>query len=138
MFTKEWGVLIRSRAIGNEFDVDAVGYVPWKGTANLTMITGPMYVLRSRDRWSSMFQYGGFSVTYEDADLATDWVGALGLNMQFRSNWGFETTVIGGRSKDEGITVYVLRVRPQHVVQHLTPVAREYLGWLLARVQLLT
>jgi hypothetical protein len=101
-FTKEWGLLIRSRAIGNEFDVDAVGYVPWKGTANLTMITGPMYYY---DQGSvvSMFQYAGFSITYEDADLATDWVGALGLNMQFRSNWGFETTLIGGRSKDEGV-----------------------------------
>ena len=101
-FTKDWGLLIRTRAIGNAFDVDAVGYVPWKGTANFTMITGPMYYF-DEGPVVSMFQYGGFSATYEDADLATDWVGALGLNMQFRSNWGFETTVIGGRSKDEGI-----------------------------------
>ena len=103
MFTKEWGVLIRSRAIGNEFDVDAVGYVPWKGTANFTMITGPMWYF-DEGPVVSMFQYGGFSATYEDADQATDWVGALGLNMQFRSNWGFETTVIAGRSTDEGLT----------------------------------
>jgi hypothetical protein len=102
MFTKEWGTLVRTRAIGNGFDVDAVGYVPWKGTANFTVITGPM-TYYDDGPVVNMYNYGGFSVTYEDVDLATDWVGALGINMQFRDNWGFETSVIGGRSKDEGI-----------------------------------
>jgi hypothetical protein len=102
MFTKTWGTLLRSRAIGKEFDVDAVGYVPWKGTANFTVITGPM-TYYDEGPVANMFNYGGFSVTYEDADLATDWVGALGMDMSFRSNWGFETTIVGGRSKDNGV-----------------------------------
>jgi hypothetical protein len=102
MFTKKWGVLVRTRAIGNAFDVDAVGYVPWRGTANLTAITGPMWYF-DEGPVASMFQYSGFSMTYEDADVATDWVGVLGLNMQFRSNWGFEATVTAGRSKDAGL-----------------------------------
>lgn len=102
MFTKTWGTLMRSRAIGNAFDVDAVGYVPWKGTANLTVITGPM-TYYDEGALSNMFNYGGFSVTYEDADLATDWVAALGMDMSFRSNWGLETTIVGGRSKDNGV-----------------------------------
>jgi hypothetical protein len=50
-----------------------------------------------------MFQYSGFQVTYEHDDLYTDWTGVLGLNMQFRSNWGFETTIIAGESKDLGV-----------------------------------
>jgi len=102
MFTKEWGLLIRSRVIGNEFDVDAVGYVPWKGTADFTMITGPMFYF-DQGPVSSIFQYSGFGVTYEHADLATDWACVVGLNMQFRSNWGFETSIIVGRCTDEGI-----------------------------------
>jgi hypothetical protein len=102
MFTKEWGTLVRTRAIGKEFDVDAVGYVPWKGTANLTVITGPMTYYEEGEL-ANMFNYGGFSVTYEDVDLATDWVGALGMDMSFRSNWGLETTIVAGQSKDEGV-----------------------------------
>jgi hypothetical protein len=92
-------VLIRSRIISKEFDVDRWD-VPWRGTANLTAIAG--HVVLRQGAVSSMFQYSGFQVTYEDADLYTDWSIAAGLNMQFRSNWGFETTIIGGESKDLG------------------------------------
>ena len=101
MFTNDWGVLVRSRAIGNDFDVDQVGYVPWRGTANLTAIGGPQWYF-DEGAISSIFQYSGFSVTYEHADLYTDCIGAVGLNMQFRSNWGFETTLIAGENKDAG------------------------------------
>ena len=101
LFTKDWGVLVRSRIIGNEFDVDAVGYVPWRGTANFTAITGPRWYFDD-GAISSIFQYSGFFVTYEDADLYTDWAGAVGLNVHFRSNWGMESTLSIGESKDLG------------------------------------
>lgn len=102
MFTRDYGVLARTRIIGNAFDVDQVGYVPWRGTANLTAIAGPMWYF-DEGAVASMFQYSGFFVTYEDADLATDWGVAVGLNMQFRSNWGFEVSLSGGRNDDVGI-----------------------------------
>jgi hypothetical protein len=102
-FTKDLGVLVRTRIIGNEFDVNQVGYVPWRGTANLTAIAGPMWYF-DEGAVSSIFQYSGFMVTYEHADLHTDWSGALGLNMQFRSNWGFEVTLVAGENKDLGHT----------------------------------
>lgn len=102
MFTKDYGILARSRVIGNEFDVDQVGYVPWKGTANLTAIAGPMWYFDT-GMVSSMFQYSGFLVTYEHEDLYTDWGAAVGLNVQFRSNWGFETTISFTKAKDNGV-----------------------------------
>ena len=101
MFTKDYGILLRTRIIGNEFDVDEVGFVPWRGTANLTALAGPRWYF-DEGPVSSIFQYSGFFVYYEDADLYTDWAAAAGLNMQFRSNWGFEVTLSGGESKDAG------------------------------------
>ncbi len=101
MFTNDFGLLVRSRIIGNQFDVDEVGFVPWRGTANLTAIGGPMWYFDA-GAIRSMFQYSGFFVTYEDADLHTDWGGVLGLNIQFRSDWGLETTITAGENKDAG------------------------------------
>jgi len=100
-FGKSWAVLIRGRAIGNSFDVDNVGYVPWQGTVLLDAITGPRWFFDT-GALSQIFFYGGIGVRYEEADLYTDRLAALGLNMQFRDNWGYEVTIIGGRAKDEG------------------------------------
>ncbi len=102
MFTKDYGILVRSRVIGNEFDVDQVGYVPWKGTANLAALGGPMWYFDSGSI-RSVFQYSGFFVDYEHEDLFTDWGGAVGLNVQFRSDWGFETSFSLGRNNDNGV-----------------------------------
>jgi len=102
-FGKSWAVLARARAIGNSFDVDDVGFVPWKGTAQLTSITGPLWYFDT-GALSQIFLYGGGQVSYEEADLYTDRVWALGWNMQFRDNWGYEVTLINGRAKDEGET----------------------------------
>jgi hypothetical protein len=100
-FGKSWAVLTRARAIGNGFDVDEVGFVPWQGTAQFTTITGPIWYFDT-GALSQIFLYGGFEVAYEEADLFTDWIQALGWNMQFRSNWGYEVTLIRGSAKDEG------------------------------------
>jgi hypothetical protein len=102
-FGKSWAVLARARAIGNSFDVDDVGFVPWKGTAQLTSITGPLWYFDT-GALSQIFLYGGGQVSYEEADLYTDRVWVLGWNMQFRDNWGYEVTLINGRAKDEGET----------------------------------
>ncbi len=37
-----WGNLFRIRAIGNNFDVKQIGYVPWKGTLSSLALTGPI------------------------------------------------------------------------------------------------
>ncbi len=40
---ENWMNLVRVRAIGNNFDVSQVGYVPWRGTAEGTFISGPRW-----------------------------------------------------------------------------------------------
>ncbi|HHS13656.1 MAG TPA: hydrolase [bacterium] len=87
------------RYIGKDFDVDGVGFVPWKGTGQLILLAGPRWYFPS-GAISQIILYGGGFLNYERVDGYTDHMAALGLNMQFRSNWGYEFTLIGGRARD--------------------------------------
>jgi hypothetical protein len=101
MFGDTWVHLIRARAVGKDFDISEVGYVPWSGTANMTAGTGPIWYPKE-GYISKILLLGGFSLNYEDADLYTDHSAILDFNMQFRDNWGYEITLLGGRSRDQG------------------------------------
>ena len=101
-FSESWANLFRLRAIGKDFDVQQIGYVPWKGTLESAGITGPMWYFKD-GAVRSTFLYFGSDINYEDADLFTDYSGVLGFNMQFRNGWGYEITAILGKSKDENI-----------------------------------
>ena len=97
-----WGNLFRIRAIGKNFDVNQIGYVPWQGTLNSVGLTGPMWYYED-GAIRNMFLYFGPAIGYEDADLYTDYAGVIGFNMQFRDGWGYEINTDFGKSKDEGI-----------------------------------
>lgn len=94
--------LTRLRAIDKDFDVQQVGFVPWKGTLEFTTITGPRWYF-NEGYIRQILIYAGPSLYYEDADLYTDRSAVLGFNMQFRDNWGYEINLSLGRSKDSGI-----------------------------------
>jgi hypothetical protein len=100
-FTKTWAGLARIRAIGNGFDINQVGFVPWKGTAEVTALTGPVWFLEEGPI-SQILLMGGFSTNYEEADLYTDRAAVLVANLQFRSNWGTEVDLVVGRNRDAG------------------------------------
>lgn len=97
--SKKWLALAKGRYIGENFDVQQVGYVPWKGTANLTAITGPIWYF-DNGSISNILLYLGGVFDYEKIDEYTDKLGVVGFNMQFRDNWGYEINVLYGRSKD--------------------------------------
>jgi hypothetical protein len=101
-FGDSWVTLARARAIGNDFNIDQVGFVPWRGTFQLAAITGPIWRYDT-GYLRQMLMYAGGQAYYEHADLATDRVGVLGFNMQFRNNWGYEITLIMGKSLDAGV-----------------------------------
>ncbi|HXG01032.1 MAG TPA: DUF5916 domain-containing protein, partial [Bacteroidota bacterium] len=94
--------LTRLRAIDRDFDVQQVGFVPWKGTLEFVSIAGPRWYFKE-GAVSSIILYGGPALYYEDADAYTDHSAVLGFNMQFRSNWGYEINVSAGRSRDAGV-----------------------------------
>jgi hypothetical protein len=100
--TKTWLYRARVRAIGADFDVDQVGYVPWRGTLDVVAFTGPRWYFADGPL-RSMALYAGPAVSYEHVDLYTDWVGLLGFNQSYRSNWGYEINLTAGKAKDEGI-----------------------------------
>jgi hypothetical protein len=101
--SETWGNLFRIRAIGKNFDVSQIGYVPWQGTLNSVGLTGPMWYYED-GAIRNMFLYFGPAIGYEDADLYTDYAGVIGFKMQFRDGWGYEINTDFGKSKDQEIT----------------------------------
>jgi len=101
--SETWGNLFRIRAIGKDFDVNQIGYVPWQGTLNSVGLTGPMWYFED-GAIRNIFLYFGPAVNYEDVDLYTDYAGVIGFNMQFRDGWGYEINSDFGKSKDQEIT----------------------------------
>jgi len=90
---------VRGRYVGNNFDVEEVGFVPWKGTAELVGLGGPRWYFEDGYIRSILFYFGPI-LYYEKVDNFTDYGGLIGFNMQFRNNWGFEINTDFTRSKE--------------------------------------
>ena len=101
MLKESWLTLFKGRFVGNSFDISEVGYVPWKGTANAVGLTGPRWYFPDGNL-QEITVYTGVTANYERADEYTDLSVLLGLNVQFRSNWGGEVNYSLGPSKDQG------------------------------------
>jgi hypothetical protein len=99
--TKKWLIAARSKYVGEDFDVSQVGFVPWKGTAELTVLAGPIWYFDT-GYIQQILLYTGGQAYYEKLDGYTDRSATLGFNMQFRNNWGYEIDLSGGRAKDQG------------------------------------
>ena len=101
-FGDAWVHLAKARFVENAFDIQTIGFVPWKGTAEVTLITGPRWYYEQGDL-QSLFIYFGPTTYWEKTDNYIDHGGVVGLNMSFRSGWGYEVTVVVGTSRDEGV-----------------------------------
>lgn len=101
-FADTWVNLFRGRFIGNDFDIDQLGFVPWKGTANVVGISGPRWFYEEGYIRQMMIYVGGY-VNYEHNDIYTDYGGILGINFNFRDGWGFEINADAGTSRDNSV-----------------------------------
>ncbi|TSA25832.1 MAG: hydrolase [Ignavibacteriales bacterium] len=101
-FGSSWVTMIRSRYVGNNFDINQVGFVPWVGTAELTGISGPIWYPKE-GVISQILIFGGAAFDYKKIEGYTDYAAVFVYNMQFKSNWGFEIDMSAGRSQDSGI-----------------------------------
>lgn len=101
-FTDSWYIMARGRYIGSDFEISQIGYVPWKGTAQTMVITGPAWYYKE-GLLKSMMLYLGGSLDYAKEDGYTDHNGFLGINMQFKANWGYELSSSFGKSKDSDV-----------------------------------
>jgi hypothetical protein len=102
MFKEKSLVLIRGRYIGEKFDIDQVGFVPWKGTGEFVGIGGPRWYF-NEGYIRQILIYGGGLLNYEKVDTFTDYGGVLGFNMQFRNNWGYEINFDMSDAKDDTV-----------------------------------
>jgi hypothetical protein len=101
-FAENWVNMVRGRYVGNDFDIDQVGFVPWRGTANLVALTGPVWYPQEGEI-SQILIFTGPALTYEKIDAYTDWAFVLGMDMSFRNNIGYEIEIDLGKSKDLNI-----------------------------------
>lgn len=101
-FGQTWVNMIRSRYIGEKFDVQEIGFVPWRGTWETVGLFGPTWLFDT-GYIKSILLYAGPAVNWEKKDEYTDWDFILGYNMQFRNNWGFEINLDAGKSKDDNV-----------------------------------
>jgi hypothetical protein len=100
MFGDKWMTLARTRIIEDSFDIDEIGFVPWRGTQNTVALTGPRWYFEEGYIRQILFYAGGYA-GYEKADRYTDLGGLVGYNMQFRTGWGFEINYDTGKAKDQ-------------------------------------
>lgn len=95
-------ILSRARYVGNKFDANQIGYVPWKGTISSTTLAGPRWYFNT-GYVREIIAFGGYSATYEKIDDFTDWTGLICIDVNFRDNWGFEYVLDAGKSRDAGV-----------------------------------
>ena len=100
--TNKWLTYARTRAVGKNFDVQQVGFVPWKGTLEFVSINGPIWFY-DEGYIKQILCYTGPIANYEDADLFTDYGWLFGFNMQLRDNWGYEINTSLAKSRDDGV-----------------------------------
>jgi hypothetical protein len=100
--TESWLTAVRTKYIGKKFDVDEVGFVPWRGTTDFTLLTGPRWFYDEGYVREFLIYFGGV-LYYEDVDKYTDHVALLGIETSFRNNWGGEITFNFGRGRDAGV-----------------------------------
>ena len=98
-FKGNWINFIKGRYVGDKFDIDQVGFVPWRGTWNTVGISGPRWYFET-GTIRQILIYGGGILNYEKVDEFTDYGGVFGFNMQFRNNWGYEINLDMADSKD--------------------------------------
>jgi len=101
-FSDTWVLLTRNRFVGNKFDANQIGYVPWKGTFNSTTLAGPRWYFENGYA-REIILFGGYAANYEKIDGYTDLAALLVMDMNFRDNWGFEVVFDGGNSRDAGV-----------------------------------
>lgn len=97
--TENWFTAIKGRYIGEKFDVNEVGFVPWLGTGEVVALTGPVWYFDEGYIQDCGLFFGG-ELNYNKEDQFTDHLGVLGLNMFFRDNWRYEIVFVSGKSKE--------------------------------------
>ncbi len=102
MFGEKWATLMRGRSIGGEFNVEDVGFVPWTGTHTFVGLSGPRWYF-PEGYLREIFLYAGPTYNYKEVEQAPDYGFLVGMDMNFRNNWGYEIDISYGKETEEGL-----------------------------------
>lgn len=101
-FGSTWVNMFRGRFVGENFDVDQIGYVPWKGTFQVTALTGPSWYPKD-GAISNILVFTGPFLNYKNVESYLDWCYIFGFDINFRGNVGMEIEIDAGKSKDNNV-----------------------------------
>jgi hypothetical protein len=107
MVDETYAVLLKGRFVNSDFNVDQVGYVPWKGTGNFVGLVGPRWYFKE-GYISELSIYAGPIFGYKKFENYTDHGGLLGFNMALRDNWGWEIDLNYYKEKDRDTDASVI------------------------------
>jgi hypothetical protein len=101
--SKTWITLFRLRGIGNNFNVSEIGFVPWRGTFNTAIVTGPNFIF-DEGAIGNIFTYSGIQINYEHEDLFYDRGIFAGVDVEMRNGWGLELNIQSGKNRDNEVS----------------------------------
>ncbi len=91
---------LRSRWIDKDFNVSEVGYVPWRGTGRLGLISGPTFRYET-GMFRSIVPYAGMDISYESGEKYVERSMIAGISFQFRTQLGLEMNMSLGKAKEQ-------------------------------------
>ncbi len=101
-FASNWLILVKGKYISNDFNVDKIGFVPWKGTGNFVAVAGPRWFFDTGSVKELLFYSGGY-LDYEKIDNYTDKGFVLGGQLNFRKLMGISFDFLYGKTKDKDV-----------------------------------
>lgn len=100
--SERWTLMARARYVESTFDAQQVGFVPWVGSSEVVLLTGPTWYIKEHPVKSVMLYTGG-ALSHEVVDKLVDLLSITGASVQFRANYGMEVNWTWGRARDNGV-----------------------------------
>jgi hypothetical protein len=96
-FVRNFLTMSTYEAVGDSFDVEDVGFVPWAGRQRVMLISGPFWTFRS-GAMRNLYIAPGISRTRDPGSPRWSTLGYFTLNPNLRSNWGCNIEGTYGRN----------------------------------------
>lgn len=87
--------IVSAEIVHDSFDVTDIGFVPWAGRKQIMIISGP-FKNYPKGYLRTMFLAPGVVVVQEPGDSNWSTVGVVEINPGFRTNWGFDLSLMAG------------------------------------------
>ena len=96
-FVGNFGTVAAFEAVGDSFDVQDIGFVPWAGRQRAILLTGPFWTFKS-GAVRNLYTSAGIARTRDPGSPRWATLGNVSLNPNLRSNWGCNLEATVGRN----------------------------------------